>query len=122
MLYRGLGSGIIRALKEDSDIKFINDEEGNQFITVICRDTSLAETQGVDGKTQGVNSRSKVTIQRLLDFCQEPKSLTEITEYFNIKDKYFFKKRYINLLLGSKLTLTDKKSPTSPLQKYVLIK
>lgn len=37
MLYRGLGTGIIRALKEDSGIKFINDEQGNMFTAIIER-------------------------------------------------------------------------------------
>lgn len=37
MLYRGLGTGIIRAMKEETHIEFINDEAGNQFITIIRR-------------------------------------------------------------------------------------
>lgn len=38
MLYRGLGTGIIRAMKEETNIEFINDEAGNQFTTIIRRD------------------------------------------------------------------------------------
>jgi len=36
--YRGLGSGIIRALNEQPNIEFINDESGNQFIVKIPRE------------------------------------------------------------------------------------
>ena len=36
--YRGFGTGIIRALKEQPDIEFVNDVEGNQFIVKIPRE------------------------------------------------------------------------------------
>ena len=36
--YSGLGSGLKRAVKEQPDIEFINDEEGNQFIVKIPRE------------------------------------------------------------------------------------
>ena len=37
MPYRGMGSGIIRALQEEPNIKFINEPVGMQFISVINR-------------------------------------------------------------------------------------
>ncbi|MBP3366709.1 MAG: putative DNA binding domain-containing protein [Treponema sp.] len=37
MKYRGLGSGILRALKEQKNIELINDSEGEQFIVRIPR-------------------------------------------------------------------------------------
>ncbi len=41
--YRGLGSGIIRALKAWPNIEFQDDHEGNQFSAIIRRQTQLAE-------------------------------------------------------------------------------
>ena len=35
MPYHGLGSGIIRALQEEPNIKFINEPAGKQFMSVI---------------------------------------------------------------------------------------
>jgi len=35
--YRGIGSGIIRALKEYPDIDFADDHDGNRFIVSIRR-------------------------------------------------------------------------------------
>jgi len=35
--YRGLGSGIIRALSEQPEIEFVNDVDGEQFKAVIPR-------------------------------------------------------------------------------------
>jgi hypothetical protein len=37
MPYRGFGSGIRRALKEQPNIKFVNDIDGEQFIVTIPR-------------------------------------------------------------------------------------
>ncbi|MCD8296388.1 MAG: putative DNA binding domain-containing protein [Prevotella sp.] len=37
MPYRGLGSGIIRALGQGEDIEFVNEEQGNQFKVIIKR-------------------------------------------------------------------------------------
>lgn len=37
MDYRGLGSGIVRALRADSDIEFHNEESGDQFRVVLWR-------------------------------------------------------------------------------------
>ncbi len=37
--YRGLGSGVIRALRAYPDIEFENDQEGNQFKAIIKRST-----------------------------------------------------------------------------------
>ncbi|MCL1921334.1 MAG: putative DNA binding domain-containing protein [Kiritimatiellaeota bacterium] len=39
--YRGLGSGIVRAIKEQPNIEFINDESGNQFIVKIPREEPM---------------------------------------------------------------------------------
>ncbi|WP_262503451.1 hypothetical protein [Proteiniphilum saccharofermentans] len=37
MKYRGLGSGIRRALKEHPNTELINDTEGEQFISILHR-------------------------------------------------------------------------------------
>ncbi len=41
MLYRGLGSGLLRARKDGAQMQFINSESGKQFTTIIYRDTIL---------------------------------------------------------------------------------
>lgn len=54
MPYRGLGSGIIRALQEESNIKFINEPAGMQFISIIDRiaDEGVNEDEGIN---EGIN-------------------------------------------------------------------
>jgi predicted HTH transcriptional regulator len=41
MIYRGLGSGIPRVLKEDAKIDFVSDDNTGDFKTIIWRDTNL---------------------------------------------------------------------------------
>lgn len=50
MPYRGLGSGIIRALQEEPNIKFINEPAGMQFISIIDRiaDEGVNEDEGIN--------------------------------------------------------------------------
>ena len=54
MPYRGLGSGIIRALQEEPNIKFINEPAGMQFISIIDRiaDEGVNEDEGIN---EGIN-------------------------------------------------------------------
>ncbi len=60
MVYRGLGSGIIRAKKDGSKIDFRNDESTNQFIATIWRETekkgvSLEENSASNDKNSASN-------------------------------------------------------------------
>lgn len=41
--YRGLGNGVVRALKEYPDIQFVDDREGNKFVAVISRPAASEE-------------------------------------------------------------------------------
>ena len=43
MLYRGLGSGLLRAHKDGAKMQFINSESGKQFTTIIYRETTLMD-------------------------------------------------------------------------------
>jgi ATP-dependent DNA helicase RecG len=40
--YRGLGNGIIRALREYPAIEFLDDREGNRFVVTIARPAASA--------------------------------------------------------------------------------
>ena len=44
MIYRGLGSGIIRVMKEGVRVEFVNEESANQFKTIIWRTTQKNES------------------------------------------------------------------------------
>ena len=59
----------------------------------------------------------------LLAFCSEPRSLSEISEFLKLKEKYKYtmKTKLIDPLLGKSLRMTEPNSPNSPTQKYVII-
>ena len=84
---------------------------------------SRSNSQGV--KSQGVKSRDEKrqeTIQALMNYCKEPRTLQEISEHLGYSDKYRMKRFYIDPLLGDVLTMTSTESKTDPKQKYVVKK
>ena len=66
-------------------------------------------------------SKKEKNEQKLLAFCKEPKTLSEICEHLGMTDRYKVKKRYIDPLLNKSLRMTEPESPKSPTQKYVAI-
>ena len=139
MPYRGLGSGIPRVLAEDSHVEFIDSKEGNQFTVRVSRPLAASEAgsnteKAVSNDEKAVSSNKKAVSndekavskkekneQKLLAFCKEPKTLSEICEHLGMTDKYKVKKRYIDPLLNKSLRMTEPESPKSPTQKYVAI-
>ena len=87
-------------------------------------------SQGVNELSQGVNHKQRIRnkdekenlIKKLILFCKEPKTLDEITTVFGFKDKYHFKKVYINPILGKLIFMTEPNRPQSPSQKYTSTK
>ena len=92
-----------------------------------CRIEKWEKTQGVTGensRSNVENSSSKreksrsIKVDRIVEFCSEPKTLEEIAAFMGVKDKNFMKKMYIDPILGTRLRMTEPDSPTSPTQKY----
>ena len=74
-------------------------------------------------KSQGVKSRNEKrqeTIQKLIGYCKEPRTLQDISDYLGYSDKYRMKRVYIDPLLGKELLMTSAESKTDPKQKYVV--
>ncbi len=68
MPYRGLGSGIPRVLKEDSDVQFVDNKEGNQFTAIIKRPVlSEADNTTTDVVKDGGLNGGKVGGLQLTD-------------------------------------------------------
>ena len=58
-------------------------------------------------------------IEKVLDFCLEPKSRAEIQDFLGYKNRDYFRKNILNpLIKGGLLKLTIPEKPTSPNQKY----
>ena len=74
---------------------------------------------------KGSKKGSKKTVdeEQLLNLCKIEKSLKEIAQYFDYKDIYKFKNKYLNPLLNSgKLKMTIPEQPKNRNQKYISVK
>ena len=73
-----------------------------------------------DQVSDQVDNHNVDLIAAILDYCKTPKSLKEIMEKFEFKQRINFKNKYINPLLEKgKLILTIPDKPNSSKQKYV---
>lgn len=71
--------------------------------------------------SQQAGRKEKTLQERIVEFCEEPRTLAEITAYCGFKDKRNFSDRYLKPLIGSRVKMTIPDKPKSPLQKYVTI-
>ena len=79
MPYRGLGSGIPRVLKEDSDVQFVDNKEGNQFTAIIKRPvmseanntTTDVVKDGVEHSAVKLTDRQRIIISLIKQFVVE---------------------------------------------------
>lgn len=60
--------------------------------------------------------------ERIVEFCAEPKTLREISDFLGVNNARNVRERYIDPQLGITLERTIPDKPTSRLQKYVAIK
>ena len=84
---------------------------------------SRSKSQGVESrsKSQGVKSREQKkqeTIDSLIAYCREPRTLQEIAAYLGFSDRYRMKRVYIDPILGDLLEMTSAEAKNSPAQKY----
>lgn len=103
----------------------VNESKDEHLVSSLASDSKSGTKSGTKlGTKLGTKSgRKSDSVQdRLLIFCRSPKSLTEIAQFLNYKDKSKLKRNYINPLLGESLQMTILDKPTSRMQKYVTIK
>ena len=69
-----------------------------------------------------VSTQGEDVFEKILDFCEVPRTKKEITEYFNLKNAKGFGKRYLTPLISEgKLKMTIPEKPTSSKQKYISV-
>ena len=69
MIYRGLGSGIIRVMKEGVRVDFVNEESANQFRTIVWR--TIQKNDSTIQKDESTTQKSNVTTQKELTTTQK---------------------------------------------------
>lgn len=123
--YRGLGSGIPRALDEWPQIELIDEVSGNQFTARVQRPKAQwagAGEQATEQVTEQVAEQVAEQVRRLcLALGQEAKGTKELMQSLNLKHRPSFLEGYLNPALQQRFVeLTQPDSPRSPTQKYRL--
>lgn len=71
------------------------------------------------GIVSGTAGGTDEKVDKLLEFCREPKSKNEIQEFLNIKSTRYLREKLINpLVKEGRLFRTIPDKPSSPKQKY----
>ncbi len=60
--------------------------------------------------------------ERIVEFCSEPRSLREISDFLGVSNKKKVKAKYIDEILGTRIVMTVPDKPNSRLQKYVAVR
>lgn len=117
--YRGMGSGIPRALEAWPRIELVGDPAGNQFSAVAWRPE--AEWQYTGEVTPQVTDQVTDQVQRLLAAIEGEMNRSELQAALGLKHPPHFREAYLHPALAAgliELTIPDK--PNSRLQKYRL--
>lgn len=121
--YRGLGSGIPRALQEWPRIELIDDVRGNQFSVVVGR----PQPEWLEADDQARLATGEVTgevteeIGRLIRVLQDDMKRAELQDALGLRHEGHFREAYLKPALESGLVeMTIPEKPRSRLQKYRL--
>ena len=98
--------------------------EGNPDRTVLILPlTTNLGTSLVTGDEVSDEAGDEAKKSRIIDFCKEPRSKTEIKEHIGIKsERYIRQKLIMPLLTEGRLVRTIPEKPSSPKQKYIATK
>lgn len=84
MIYRGLGSGIIRVMKEGVKVEFVNEESANQFKTIIWRTTQKSGKKFLKEGEEFLKGNESTTQKSGKEFLKEDKEFRK--EFLKAKE------------------------------------
>ena len=140
--YTGVGSGITRALDEDINVTFMNNDKAQEFVITVWRGESNqveGKSNEVEGKSNQVEGKSnqvehldtglrhsdtkKVSLSNkqrdIVNFCSVPRTTAEIMERLGLSNQTKNRERYItSLVAAGYLQMTNPENPTASNQKY----
>ena len=144
--YTGVGSGITRALDEDINVTFMNNDKAQEFVITVWRE----ESNQVEGKSNQVQDSDtglrhsdtdldtsendldtrlrhsdtpKVSLSNkqrdIVNFCSVPRTTKEILDRIGVSMHSKNRERYItSLVAAGYLQMTNPENPTASNQKY----
>ena len=142
MPYTGAGSGILRALEEDLDVTFKNEERIHEFVIIIKRAPGANDQEGVQEDVQESNQESvqethqemhqethqvehqvehqvnpvKVSLtgvqKDILNFCSIPRTAQEILDRLGVYNQSRSRKKYIQPLVD--MGVLEMTNPENP--------
>ena len=128
MPYTGVGSGITRALDEDINVTFMNNDKAQEFVITVWREESNEvekKSNQVEGKSNQVqdSDTKKVSLSNkqrdIVNFCSVPRTTAEIMERLGLSNQTKNRERYItSLVAAGYLQMTNPDNPTASNQKY----
>ena len=135
MIYRGLGSGIIRVMNENVRVDFINEESANQFKTIIWRTvqngikdaSSGANNASNDAKDASIganNASKKMRLKNdelydeIMSVCVDYMSIDDIAKAINKTLRYLKSKVIPKMVESGLLERKYPEKPRHPRQQY----
>ena len=123
--YTGVGSGITRALDEDINVTFMNNDKAQEFVITVWRkesnqvedlDTGLRHSDtDLDTKRVTLTNKEK----DIVNFCSVPRTTKEILDRIGVSMHSKNRERYItSLVAAGYLQMTNPDNPTASNQKY----
>ena len=144
--YTGVGSGITRALDEDVNVTFMNNDKAQEFVITVWRgEGNQVEGESnqvgnqVEQKSDQVEEKSnqvedhntglrhsdtpKVSLSNkqrdIVNFCSVPRTTKEILDRIGVSMHSKNRERYItSLVAAGYLQMTNPENPTASNQKY----
>ena len=145
--YTGVGSGITRALDEDINVTFMNNDKAQEFVITVWReesnhvedlDTGLRHSDtDLDTRLRHLDTdldtglrhystdldTKRVTLTNkekdIVNFCSVPRTTKEILDRIGVSMHSKNRERYItSLVAAGYLQMTNPDNPTSSNQKY----
>ena len=141
--YTGVGSGITRALDEDINVTFMNNDKAQEFVITVWRGESNEVGNEVHDKSNQVedldtglrysntdldtglrhSDTPKVSLSNkqrdIVNFCSVPRTTKEILDRIGVSMHSKNRERYItSLVAAGYLQMTNPDNPTASNQKY----
>ena len=145
--YTGVGSGITRALVEDINVTFMNNDKAQEFVITVWREESNQVGNEVHDKSNQVEDldtglrhsntdldtglrhsgtdldTKRVTLTNkekdIVNFCSVPRTTKEILDRIGVSMHSKNRERYItSLVAAGYLQMTNPDNPTASNQKY----